>query len=83
MANLIRPSVTRTARIAHRCICCGWPIFRGERYAEQTGYWDGKAFRNRFHAECFEDLCDSGDGEFSPYSGEPPARLREALGETK
>ena len=77
MSDLIRPSVTRTARIEHRCICCGWPIARSENYVEQTGYWEGRAFRNRFHAECFDDLGEDG-GEFTPYSGEPPERLREA-----
>lgn len=76
MSGYFRPSVQRIARIPHRCISCGWPIARGEQYAEQTGYWDGLAFRNRFHAECFEDLCNEGDGEFTPYSGEPPERLR-------
>lgn len=78
MSDLIRPHMNRTARIEHRCISCGWPIARGEQYAEQTGYWEGKAFRNRFHAECFDDLAESGDREFSPYSGEPPERLRAA-----
>ncbi|MFO0450764.1 MAG: hypothetical protein ACK52I_19235 [Pseudomonadota bacterium] len=78
MSNLIRPSVTRTARKPHRCIVCYWPIAVGEQYVEQTGYWEGSAFRNKFHAECFEDLCDEGGGEFTPGCGEPPERLREA-----
>jgi hypothetical protein len=77
MSNLIRPSVTRTARTPHRCIVCDWPIAAGEQYVEQAGYWEGRAFRNRFHAECFEAICEDG-GEFTPGAGEPPERLRDA-----
>ena len=51
---------------------CGESIPKGESYREQTGYWEGSAFRNRFHPECFQALCDEGEGEFTPYSEERP-----------
>ena len=78
MTNHLRPPRLIKARNAHVCVHCAYPIARGEEYIEQTGYWDGEAFRNRFHEECFEALrADSRGGtfEFSPYSGEPPERL--------
>ena len=78
MTNHRRPPRLIKARNAHVCVHCAYPIARGEEYIEQTGYWDGEAFRNRFHEECFEALrVDSNDDtfEFSPYSGEPPERL--------
>lgn len=75
MSDFYRPSVVRKAAKSHRCTYCGERIAVGETYHEQTGVWDGKAFRNKFHVECFEVLCEEGEGEFTPYSGDPPERL--------
>ena len=72
MADYCRAPEWRTAAKEHRCIYCGESIPKGESYREQTGYWEGSAFRNRFHAECFQALCDEGEGEFTPYSEERP-----------
>jgi len=83
MGDFCRPSVSRKAAKEHLCISCGWRIKKGELYDEQTGYWDGKAFRNKFHAECFSALSEEGAFEFTPYSGEPPERLLIAAGEVK
>lgn len=74
MSDFYRPSERRVAAKEHRCIYCGETIIKGEIYKEQTGVWDCKAFRNRFHWECFEDLCECSDGEFTPYSCERPNR---------
>lgn len=73
MSDFYREPVSRKARKDHRCTYCGEAIQRGEVYSEQTGVWDGKAFRSRFHSECFEDLCD-GEGEFTPYSQDRPRK---------
>lgn len=44
----------------------------------QSGHWDGRAFRNRFHAECWTALIEDSeyrDFEFTPGELDPPARL--------
>lgn len=78
MSGFYRPPISRKAAKDHRCTFCGWNIPKGEVYQEQTGVWDGAAFRSKFHEECFDTLCEDGDGEFTPYSAEPPERLRTA-----
>jgi hypothetical protein len=79
MSGFCRPGEAKTARKEHRCTFCFYGIVAGERHWEQTGIWEGKAFRNRFHVECWDELCDDNtDDEFTPGSGEPPERLREA-----
>lgn len=72
MGDFYREPEWKKARKAHRCTYCGEGIQKGDEHQQQTGVWDGKAFRNRFHPECFEALCDSGDEEFCPYSEERP-----------
>ena len=62
----------------HRCVFCYFPIATGEQYTQQTGFFEGHAFRNRFHKECWKALSDDGDFEFSPGSGDPPDRLQPA-----
>jgi len=68
------------ARREHRCIWCGGPILVGEKYVQQTGIFDGARYRNRYHAECYEDCGEScrecGDWEFSPYQADYPARVK-------
>jgi len=68
------------ARKEHRCIYCGGPIVVGEQYTQQTGYYDGEAYTNRYHAECFDDCAEefrqSGDWEFTPHSAEYPDRVQ-------
>ena len=69
-----------TARKEHRCIYCGGPIPVGEQYVQQTGFFDGAPYRNRYHAECWTDCAEEcehyGDWEFSPHNGEWPERIR-------
>lgn len=66
------------ARKEHRCIWCGGPIIVGEIYKQQTGIYDGAPYRNRYHAECWDDASDNNwdDGEFMPYSADYPERVR-------
>ena len=76
MGDYFRPMTKLKARKQHRCECCYYPIATGEVHCMQTGYYEGDAFRNRFHVECWDALDEDGDWEFSPGSGEPPERLR-------
>jgi hypothetical protein len=76
MSGFCRTAESKPARKEHRCQACHWQIAIGEHYMEQTGVWDGKAFRNRFHDECFYALSDDGDDEFTPGSFDPPDRLK-------
>jgi hypothetical protein len=65
------------ARKEHCCIWCGGPILAGEYYKQQTGFYDGAPYRNRYHAECWDDAaaCDWDDGEFMPYCADYPERV--------
>lgn len=72
MSNFYNPPEQRTARNAHRCSYCGEPIDRCDKYMHQTGVWEGKWFTSKMHPECFNDMCESGDGEYTPYDNERP-----------
>jgi ribosomal protein L37AE/L43A len=74
MTDYVRPSIVRKAAKQHRCTYCGEAIPQGELHREQTGFWDGAAFRNRFHDECYQELSAEGEGEFTPYSHERPEK---------
>ena len=80
MADYHSAPTNPKARKEHRCIYCGGPIVVAEQYVQQTGTYDGRPYRNRFHAECYEacgDECsDMGDWEFMPYSADYPERVR-------
>ena len=58
----------------HQCIACLAEIPSRERYVQQTGFHEGKAFRNRYHNECWDYLNKEGDFEFVPGSVDPPER---------
>lgn len=68
------------ARKEYRCIYCGGPILAGEQYVQQTGFFDGEPYRNRYHAECYDTCAEEcsyyGEWEFSPYNGEYPERVK-------
>ncbi len=72
MSDFYNPHEDRTARKAHRCTYCAEPIAVCEHYVHQTGVYDGKWYTNKMHPECFKELCDEGEGEFTPYSNERP-----------
>ena len=69
------------ARKQHHCIWCGGPIPIGEQYVQQTGFYEGAAYRNRFHKECrntlAEQAIETGEWEFMPGEGEMPPRIAE------
>jgi hypothetical protein len=65
----------QAARKAHRCISCAYGIPVGERYVQQTGFYEGARYRNKYHQECWDALVEEHDFEFMPGSGEPPERL--------
>lgn len=73
MSDFYNPHVVRTARKAHKCIYCAEPINAGETYCSQTGNYDGRWYENKMHPECFQELCDDGEGEFTPYSNCRPS----------
>lgn len=76
-----------TGRKEHRCIYCGGPIPVGEQYVQQEGFYDGAPYRNRYHAECYDDCAnecaDSYDWEFTPHNGEYPARIKAIVDERR
>ena len=78
MSNFFNPSETRKARNAHQCSYCGEFIEVGDTYTFQKGNWEGSWFESKMHPECFNDMCEQGDGEYTPYSNERPER--KALG---
>lgn len=72
MSDFYNPHENRTARKLHKCTYCAEPIAIGEGYVFQKGNYDGRWYESKMHPECFEDMCDSGDGEYTPYSNERP-----------
>lgn len=74
MSNFYDTPTHPTARKPHRCIACFTEIPAGEKYVQQSGFHDGEAFRNRYHAECWDDLSADGTFEFMPGECEPPVR---------
>lgn len=75
MSDFFNPATTPKARKRHQCVCCYAGIPAGEQYVQQTGFYDGRPFRNKFHQECWDILCEDGEFEFTPGDGEPPERL--------
>lgn len=71
------------ARKQHRCIACAYPIPVGEQYTQQSGFFDGDAYRNRYHHECWEALSEECQFEFMPGELDPPDRLRVSDGCTR
>ena len=78
MSDFFSPSTQPKARKIHRCVYCYAGIPVGEQYVQQTGFYDGRPFRNKFHQECWDILCEDAEFEFTPGCGEPPDRLRAA-----
>lgn len=75
MGTHLHDPTSPVARKAHKCIACLHPIAAGEKHVHQTGFFDGRAFRNRFHRECWDTLNEEGEFEFSPGDLDPPERL--------
>lgn len=73
MTGFYTDAIGRMARKKHRCSYCGEAINAGDAYQYQDGIWEGSWFKSRMHPECFDDMCENGDGEYSPYSHERPS----------
>ena len=80
MSDLHRTPTNPTARKPHVCIGCGYIIPQGEKYVQQEGFFEGKAYRNKYHNECFDSLAEIGEFDFSAFSLNPPERLRKKEG---
>jgi hypothetical protein len=74
VSDFFNPPEERRARNNHQCTYCGEDIRAGDRYTYQKGNWDGRWFESKMHPECFDDMCESGDGEYTPFSNERPER---------
>jgi hypothetical protein len=79
MSDYFHPVTEPVARKAHQCAGCLTTIPIGEKHLHSTGFYDGSAFRNRFHRECWEALAEEGEFEFIPGECEPPERLKSPL----
>jgi hypothetical protein len=58
MSGFYRDATRPHARKRYVCIACGWFIPQGELHYHQTGVYDGAAFSNRFHDECYASLTE-------------------------
>lgn len=74
MGDHTRTDVFRVARKPHRCTYCGERIEPGERYRYVTGTFEGRWYASKLHIECNNELNESGEDEFTPYSNERPQR---------
>lgn len=72
VSNFYNPSTSRTARTQHKCTYCCEDINPGDVYMYQKGVHEGRWFESKMHPECFDDMCETGDGEYTPYSNERP-----------
>jgi hypothetical protein len=52
----------------------------GEEHVQQTGIYDGRPYRNRYHTECYNTCADEcayyGEWEFTPHNADYPARVK-------
>ncbi|GAC1478406.1 MAG: hypothetical protein NVS1B6_19740 [Steroidobacteraceae bacterium] len=70
------------ARKSHRCIWCGEPINKGEKYKYTTGIFDGDFQANHWHPECCaaqrREASKTGECEFAPHENERPGLAGES-----
>lgn len=72
MSDFFSPQEIRTARKLHRCSYCNEDININDKYTFQKGNYEGRWFESKMHPECFNDMCENGDGEYLPFSNERP-----------
>ena len=72
MSDFFTPAKTVTAKKSHRCTYCGQQIGYGDEYQFQKGNYDGRWFVTKMHSECFDEMCETGEEEYTPYSNERP-----------
>ena len=82
MGDLHRTPVYPVARKRHRWIACYGPIPVSERYTQQSGFFEGSAYRSRYHDECWATLSEGDDFEFLPGELDIPERLLVPLKDT-
>ncbi len=75
MSDFHREPTTQKARKEHQCIACGFKIPKGEVYTQQEGYHEDKAYRNRYHQECKQELDDNDICYFITGDVGPPERI--------
>ncbi len=80
MSDFYAENKQRTAAKNHRCTYCGEGINKGDEYTFQKGNYEGRWFESKLHPECFEDLCENGDGEYIPYSNDRPEAIASVKG---
>jgi hypothetical protein len=71
MNDFVRAPTQHTAMKPHQCVYCGEMIERADPYYAETGYYDGRAFRNRFHPECFDER---GEQDFVRFANDRPTK---------
>lgn len=72
MSTTVLDTTTPTAAKAHKCVWCGQPIAKGDKYERQKMIHEGEFHDNKWHPECARASArhlDPGD-EFSPYGNE-------------
>lgn len=62
----------RKARKQHQCMYCAESIGVGDDYVYQSSVYDNHWYTLKMHTECFDELCDDGECEYTPYSNERP-----------
>ena len=72
MTDFYNASIIRTARKPHKCTYCAEGIAKGDEYIFQKGNYEGRWFESKMHEECFDDMRESGEGEYTPYRNERP-----------
>ncbi len=76
MSDFHNPPTHPKARKPHRCDPCQAMIPQGEVYVQQTGFYEGSPYRNRYHQECWDILSADGFDEYLPGDLVPPERLK-------
>jgi len=74
VGDFYNPHEFRTARKQHQCTYCAEMIEPGETYCHQTVVYDGHWYTSKTHPECFDELCEDGEGEYTPYSNPRPEK---------
>lgn len=75
MSDYIADPTNPIARKTHRCIYCYGPIPVGEKHWHQRARYDGAWQTNRYHDECWQDISEWGDEEFTPGCVDMPPRI--------
>ena len=65
--------IIRIAKKLHKCTYCGETIFQSEQYLTWKSIDRGDGwYTSKMHIECHADFAETGDGEYTPFSGKRP-----------